>query len=382
MAMKVLMAHSRDGIGGSVLTGAMLAKVGCESGHWSAICVCNSPGPVLDLHRRLGLDAVALADAANLRYEPDPSDGSRIRRIFKRLFLIRAARRFLRSESPDVIHVHDESSALAWGLAARGRGIPVVWQVHQQEPQWLVDWLLRRLASHVVFVADRNRTRFGSLGKTRHSLVYNGVDLAQFEPRREDASGAVTVAFVSNLVDRKRPEWVIRAAGRLVREGHDVDVLLAGNDFTGGVKARELDTLAQTEGLLGAGLATRYRYLGYRPDVAEVLRQVDVLALPSQRDKEAFPRIIVEAMACGLPVVATAVGGIPEAVEHGETGILVDPDDLEGFVQALRSLVTDHEMRRRFGAAAIRRSKDRFSLSASAEAMRRIYGDLVHQPST
>lgn len=364
----VLVAHSRDGLGGSVITGALLAKALESTGEWKTLSVCNSAGPPLDYHRTLGIDVLPLMESQGLAYKPNPGDGNRLQRIAKRITLFRAARRFLKSGSPTIIHVHDESSALAWGLAAREKRIPLVWQVHQQLPQRWVDWLLRRLASHIVFVAASNQRRFDGIDLPASSVIYNGVDLSVFYPARNRREGPINIGFVSNLVERKRPEWLVRAAGRLAREGLNIKVLLAGNDFSGGAKSKGLQELARQEGITG-----RYHYIGPRSDVPDVLRSLDILVLPSQRDKEAFPRIVVEAMACGIPVLATAVAGVPEAVVHGETGLLVDPEDFEGFVSALRTLVTDDDMRRQCGAAAVARCRALFSMEANAAAISHVY---------
>lgn len=372
----VLVAHSRDGLGGSVITGALLAKALESGGEWKTLSVCNSAGPPLDYHRTIGIDVMPLMESQGLSYQPNPSDGNRLQRIAKRITLFRAARRFLKSATPNIIHVHDESSALAWGLAARPKGIPLVWQVHQQLPQRWVDWLLRRLASHIVFVAANNQRRFDGVELPASSVIYNGVDLSVFYPAKERREGPVNIGFVSNLVDRKRPDWLIRAAGRLAREGLNIKVLLAGNDFTGGTKAQELQELAKQEGITG-----RYHYIGPRSDVPDVLRSLDILVLPSERDKEAFPRIVVEAMACGLPVLATAVAGVPEAVVDGETGMLVDPDDFEGFVDALRALVTDDDLRRRHGEAAVTRCSALFSMEANAAAISQVYRSVTTEHS-
>ena len=368
----ILVAHSRDGLGGSVITGALLAKALDAGGEWKTLSVCNSPGPPLDYHRSIGVEVVPLMESQGVHYKPNPTDGNRLRRIAKRILLFWAARRFLKSASPAAIHVHDESSALAWGLAARSRGIPLVWQVHQQLPQRWVDWLLRRLAAHIVFVAANNRRRFGGVTLPPSSVIYNGVDLSQFYPAQVRANGPVTIGFISNLVDRKRPDWLVRAAGRLRRDGLDIKVVLAGNDFTGGDKAKELQALANEE-----GLGDRYAYIGPRSDVPDVLRSLDILVLPSRRDKEAFPRIVVEAMACGVPVVATEVAGIPEAVVHGQTGVLVDPDDFEAFVAALKALASDAELRRQYGEAAAARCRALFSMEANAAAISHVYRDVV-----
>jgi glycosyltransferase involved in cell wall biosynthesis len=368
----ILVAHSRDGLGGSVITGALLAKALDDGGEWKTLSICNSPGPPLDYHRGIGVDVVPLMESQGLHYTPNPNDGNRLRRIAKRILLFRAARRFLRSVSPAAIHVHDESSAVAWGLAARTKGIPLVWQVHQQLPQRWTDWLLRRLATHIVFVAANNQRRFNGAALPSSSVIHNGVDLSRFYPARRKAGGAVTIGFVSNLVDRKRPSWLVRAAGRLRRDGLDIKVLLAGNDFTGGAKAEELQALAEHEGLGG-----RYSYIGQRSDVPDVLRSLDILVLPSERDMEAFPRIVVEAMACGVPVLATRVAGIPEAVVDGETGTLVDPDDFEAFVAALGRLATDSELRSRYGAAAVARCGALFSMEANAAAISQVYRSVM-----
>lgn len=364
----VLVAHSRDGLGGSVITGALLAKALDSGGEWKTLSVCNSAGPPLDYHRTIGVDALPLMESQGLGYTPNPNDGNRLRRIAKRILLFRAARRFLKSASPSIIHVHDESSALAWGLAARAKHIPLVWQVHQQLPQRWIDWLLRRLAAHIVFVAANNQRRFDGIDLPASTVIYNGVDLSLFHPAPRKAAGPVNIGFISNLVDRKRPDWLVRAAGKLARGGLNIKVLLAGNDFTGGAKAKELQELARLEGIAG-----RYNYIGPRSDVPDVLRSLDILVLPSERDKEAFPRIVVEAMACGVPVVATEVAGVPEAVVAGETGSLVDPDDFDGFVDALRVLVQDAERRQRYGAAAVARCRALFSMEANAAAISQVY---------
>ena len=167
-----------------------------------------------------------------------------------------------------------------------------------------------------------------------------------------------------------------RAAGQLAREGLNIKVLLAGNDFTGGIKAKELQELAQREGIAG-----RYHYIGPRSDVPDVLRTLDILVLPSERDKEAFPRIVVEAMGCGVTVLATAVAGVPEAVVNGETGLLVDPDDYDAFVAALRTLVLDADLRGRYGAAAVARCRALFSMEANAAAISQVYRSVTAERS-
>src|SRR5262245_61636662 len=93
----VLVAHSRDGLGGSVITGALLAKALESGGEWKTLSVCNSAGPPLDYHRTIGIDVMPLMDSQGLPFRPNPGDAIRLQRIAKRIPLSRAARRVLTS---------------------------------------------------------------------------------------------------------------------------------------------------------------------------------------------------------------------------------------------------------------------------------------------
>ena len=369
----ILVAHSRDGVGGSIITGADLAEV-LEEGPWRIVSLCNSAGPCLDHHQARGLAAMSVSDATGLSYRPHPKDGNRLRRIGKRLFLIRAAMRLAREQRPALVHAHDESSALAWGLAGRRYGFPVLWHVHQHLPQKWTDPSLVRLSTHMLFIAEANRSRFTGKRIPPSTLIPNAVDLTRFSPDGAPAfpHEGPTVGFINNLVARKRPDWIVRAVGALRREGLPARLLIAGDDFSGGKDANDLARLAEQEGLGDA-----YRYLGPRSDVPALLRSVDVVALSSMAGREGAPRILVEAAASGVPVVATDVAGVGAIVVNGETGLLVPPDDYDAFVAALRDLLTDHARRDAMGQAAVAHARAHFSRAASATKLAALYTRLL-----
>jgi glycosyltransferase involved in cell wall biosynthesis len=129
---------------------------------------------------------------------------------------------------------------------------------------------------------------------------------------------------------------------------------------------------------VAAELGDAGELLGERDDVAEQLARADVFVLSSR--SEGLPMAILEAMAAGLPVVATAVGGIPELVADGETGLLVPPGDADALAEALRRLVADPELRRRLGDAARTRVEERFSLAATRRAHVELYDRLLGIP--
>ena len=125
-----------------------------------------------------------------------------------------------------------------------------------------------------------------------------------------------------------------------------------------------------------APLGDTVRFVGYRADVMEVLDAVDVLVHPSRAD--AFPTTLLEAMAAGVPVVATAVGGIPEIVESGVTGSLVEPPPRpEPVAEALTPLLESADLRARLGSAARERFTQRFTAERWVKRLRQVYEELV-----
>lgn len=365
---EVLVVHARDGLGGAVVVATELAeRLGAA---WRPTLVCNARGLVYDHQARSGLPTVALSEAVAMPYKPDPTDGSRLRQLWKHYYLFRAAQAYLRRRRPTLIHAHDEVSALAWGLAARAYGVPLVWHLHQQLPPRYGDGLTIAQAAHIVVPAQTNRSRLPADTSVPVTLVYNGVDPAAFRTERRFDRTPVTIGFVGNLVKRKRPEWVVNAVAALHREGLDVRLVAAGRDDGG--NADRLAALAN-EG----GLGDRFSYLGYRSDIPALLRDIDILALPSERDKEAFPKVILEAMASGAPVVATRSAAIPEAVIEGVTGFMTDPDSEDEFLARLRELAASPELRRRFAAKGREVVQARFDIAASIPRLESVYREVI-----
>jgi len=126
------------------------------------------------------------------------------------------------------------------------------------------------------------------------------------------------------------------------------------------------------------GLADRVRFLGWRPDVADVLQAADVVTLPSRA--EGLPLAVLEAMACARPVVATPVGGVPDAVVDEVTGLLIPPDDPHRLAAAILRLLRDRDTAGRMGAAGRRRVEESFSLEGFASGVEAVYQDLLAPP--
>lgn len=200
------------------------------------------------------------------------------------------------------------------------------------------------------YVRDRDRARFG---RQHVRTLYNGVDLDLFRPPgpARTREGPIRVAAVANLIPEKGIEHLLRAVARLDAGSFQLSIVGDGpQDEHLRRRAREL------------GIDQRTTFLGLRDDVAELLRNTDVFVHPAVW-AEAFGLTIAEAMASGCAVVATAMGGIPELVVDGESGLLVPAGDDQALAEALSRLQRDGELRARLGAAARRRTEQRFSLT-------------------
>jgi glycosyltransferase involved in cell wall biosynthesis len=229
-------------------------------------------------------------------------------------------------------------------------------------PNSLRQWVDRATMTRVTrfagvsdYVRDRGRARFALRDRAR--TIYNGVDPRRFSPRASPraAGGEVLIATVAHLIPQKGVDHLLRALAQMRQR---VRLQVIGD----GPEAPRLGALAAE-----LGIGERVQLLGLRDDVAEVLQAADVFVHPAIWS-EAFGLTIAEAMAAGLPVVASRVGGIPELVTHGETGLLVPPGDAGALAGALDLLAADGQERARLGANARRRVLERFDLQTSVRA--------------
>lgn len=202
--------------------------------------------------------------------------------------------------------------------------------------------------------------------------IYNGVDISRFSPTSgrsyEDVSisSELVVGTVGRLDPIKNHVWMVRAIATLLRElpelAGTLRVVIAG-------EGSERDRIqAQIDEL---GLSDTVRLLGMRDDVPNLMREMDVFVLPSIN--EGISNTLLEAMASGLPVIASDVGGNPELVRDSVTGYLVSPDNSQGFVEALKKYMQTPTLRKSHGEAARFRVVSEFSLQSMIAAYDELY---------
>jgi glycosyltransferase involved in cell wall biosynthesis len=195
-------------------------------------------------------------------------------------------------------------------------------------------------------------------------LIPNGIDAARFVPRSSTtpASQRLVIGCVGSLTPVKNHAMLLRAFSTLLKTGIDAELRIAGE----GPERSALERLAAE-----LGVASRLSLCGQVGDIPEFLHGLDVFALPSS--SEAHPNALLEAMACGLPCVATDVGGVPEVLDGGRCGRLSPRGDPEQFAENLRDLCTNDEARQSLAAAARERVLERYSMQKMVAAYTRLY---------
>jgi glycosyltransferase involved in cell wall biosynthesis len=295
----------------------------------------------------------------------------------------RTVRRHLAAVRPDVLHTHLGYADLFGALAARPLGVPVVSTIHIMEwdrdprrpkdyaRERMMSFVRRRWTSTVVAVSEAARSAYLDTGWDRPEhvvTVHNGI-VAQ--PRPGDgrvvraelglSPDDLVVAMVTVLRRGKGHDVAAEAALALRERFPTLRLVIAGEGPDRAGVERAMQPLGDAAVLTG-----------HREDVMRLLDAADVLLHPTLVD--AFPTTLLEAMAAGVPVVASAVGGIPEIVEHGRSGVLVEaPPRADGVVQALAPLLSDAGRRRELGERGRERFERHFTAEAWAARMRGVY---------
>lgn len=305
----------------------------------------NKIDPILVLPSRGPIEPELVA--RGLRYEvwsPFTEPGSPaayLRALWK-------AWRFFRRERVDVIHVNGSNFwRPAELLAARLAGIPIVAHYHviNHDPSPAMRWCRAAIA-----VSHYTAGQSGPPGLSK-PLIYNPIDLSRFDAGhslRDElgiAESDVVVAFLGQIREIKGVADFI-AMARAIEAPH-ARFLIAGEcrdpgKFPGSYSEGDLEKLA--------GGDKRIRYIGYRKDVENVYHTADIVVVPS-RWQEPLGLINLEAGACHTPVVATRVGGIPEVIEDGVNGYLVEPGDVDALAKRVAALIADAPLRSRMGEA-------------------------------
>ena len=283
-----------------------------------------------------------------------------------------SAMHVIRKIRPDLVHCHTTKAGLIGRLAARLLNVPAIYTVHTwcftegTSRSWRAfglpsETVAARWARRIITVSDANRMAAISKGVAnpdKFVTVHNGVE--DCSARAKPGAGVTPrIVMVARFVAQKNQALLIEAVARI---GSPLILTLVGDG-----------PLRQQAAQLAAACPAHIKveFLGQRQDVAEILAASNLFVLST--NWEGFPLSILEAMRAGLPVIATDVGGVREAVTDGDNGLLVRARDLDGLTEAIRRLVADPAIRERMGARGRIAYEERFSVGAMLRKTSSVY---------
>ncbi|MGI6550964.1 MAG: glycosyltransferase [Syntrophomonadales bacterium] len=332
------------------------------------LCLCH--GPFAGVCREEGITTHEIV----MRHKLDLATVAPIRRLIK-------------EQGIDLVHTHGVRANLVARMAGRSENVPVVTTFHSvlqydysTSAEAAVARFLTRLTNNrtdrFIAISGAIKEDLVAMGVTPHRIkvIYNGLDVSLLTPADSPdnvrrnlgiSPGQRVVAMVGRLHAVKGHIFLLKAAQQIVTQHHDVVFLLVGE----GPERRTIEKTIQELGLEDKVIMT-----GFYPNISDLYPIMDMLCLPSLM--EGMGLVLLEAMYFGVPVVATQVGGIPEVIIDGESGLLVDPGNSRALAMAITWLLDDPGLQRQLITGGLRRAQQ-FTVENMVRHTERVYTDLI-----
>ncbi|MBR0843856.1 glycosyltransferase family 4 protein [Bradyrhizobium liaoningense] len=331
-------------------------------------------------------NAAAAIEAEGFFLHPIPFRRGRLS-IVGAIATINAIRTVERQVQPSIVH-HSGLQCCAFGsVAALGEKFPVVnaitglgyiftsasWRSRllNQAMTWLLPWLLNRKCSNIVVQNPDDQETLLSFGVKPDRMTVipgSGVDTNALRPLPEP-QGPITIGFAGRLLVDKGIRTLIAAHDLLRSQGHNFNLIIAGNpdpSNPASIPDEEVKAWAERPGIT---------WLGHITDIVELWRASHIAALPSYR--EGLPGSLMEAAACGRPLIATDVPGCRQIVLDHQTGLLVPVEDPGALATAILRLAESRQLRTQYGQAARQLVVDKLSATIIGSTIGRLYNDLI-----
>jgi len=292
---------------------------------------------------------------------------------------------FLRRNNVELMNAHGYPDHFLCAVARKITGVrALVRTKHNHVPLKggaLSRYLYGTLTSRIVAISEHIREVMiqSGLKPEQVTTISTAINLSQFAPRAKDQNllkelnfpaGCAIIGIVARLTERKGFKNLFEAVKILADQGRTIRCLVVG----GGASSEKIAALKNHAATLG--ISDNILLTGRRSDIPEILSLLDVFILPSLA--EGLGRSMLEAMAAGKPIVASAVGGIPEAIEDGKSGLLVPPDDSRALAQAIALLLDNPEKAQDLGRASRTRAELLFDQDKMIDSISALYEELLN----
>jgi len=298
---------------------------------------------------------------------------------------------FIKRNRFDIVNTHTSKAGVLGRIAARLAGVPVIFYTphgsifHPVYYGPKILFLLSRIENFIAMFTDKIITcskseradflRYGVATDDKYVTIYWGKKQDEFLKTYDGASkrrelgipeDAMLIGNVARLAPEKGHIFCLEAFKMVVDRFPKAKLLIVGD----GILRPDIEAKIRESGLIGSVIMA-----GHRDDVPEILASLDISLHTSIW--EGAPRAVVEAMLMGKPIVATRVGGIPELIEDGVTGILIPSNDKERLLKAVTTLINDRALAGKIGESARRNAKERFALAPMVESITKLYSHFV-----
>lgn len=290
-------------------------------------------------------------------------------------------RKLLNELMPDLLHTHYASG---YGTLARLCGYkPMLLSVWGSdvydfpEESCLKEYTLRKNLASAERISSTShcmkiQTEKYIKPKLPIEVIPFGVDTEVFCPQPNRDTDKITIGMVKKMAPKYGPKYLIEAFASINNKYPNSRIILVG----GGPQEEELKRLADN-----LGIAENCIFVGSIPheDVPNWLNRFDIYCAPSTLDSESFGVAVIEASACGLPVIVSRVGGLPEVVQENKTGIIVPPKDVNALVQALETLIKNKELRMSMGEAGRVFVQQHYDWKFCVDKMEQLYYQIIEK---
>ena len=314
----------------------------------------------------------------------------RLRRKIKwNPFLVWTLYRVLKQMMPDIVHTHLIHATLLGRLASRWASVPVIVTTEHNTSNWQAKYgFLHRVYrwtarwnTMIFAVSDavmERMVRIGRIGEQSIQVLYNGIDVRAFDKtrkrmdKRSNSKMSPVIGTVGRLDPRKGHRYLLEASVEIIRQYPEASILIIGD----GKMESSLKQIASSLGLN----ERNNQFLGVQKNTSDYLESMDVFVLPSV--EEGLGIAILEAMAAGVPVVATSVGGIPEIVTHGETGLLVEPKNPKMLTDAVLDLLAHPDKADRLSQNAKIMVMKKYNIHGTVEQLMSYYQQFLEKETS
>lgn len=362
-----------------------------DKNRFNAIFVCLSEGSLVDNLRKAGIEVniirankkVISITRSQLLYNPI----SLLIFIIFCLPVIKNLIGLINDKNINIVHTNSLKAHVLGGIAAKLAKKHLIWHIRElllnRFSLKLLILLSRTLPDRIIVICSKHRELFVNyIRKDKIVTIHNGIDVDSINENvdkqkiRQEFSlnqDAPLIGLVSRLIYAKGHVYFLKAAKQVKRFYPGVKFLIVGD--VQGNKRYKQKLLKLVNNL---GLSNDVIFTGWREDIQNVMVSLDILAVPSlDVGLEGESRVILEAMAAAKPVVTTKVGGNPELIQEGQTGILIPPCDIGSLAFAICTLLKNPVKLKKMGIEGQKRIRQYFSLQANVKATQEVYLEIV-----